>query len=214
VKINLVITEIFKSIQGESSYAGIPCSFIRTTGCNLRCVWCDTEYAFYGGQKMTIEEILTAIEPHGCNLVEITGGEPLLQEEVPELCSQLLRRGHTVLIETGGALDIRVLPGEIIKILDIKCPESGMTEHMNWQNLQYLGPKDEIKFVINSRKDYDWAVEIMNRYQLHQKNLILFSPVYQKMPADQLAEWILGDKLPVRFQIQLHKALWGETPGR
>ncbi len=214
MKISLVITEIFKSIQGESSYAGIPCSFIRTTGCNLRCAWCDTEYAFYGGQKMTIEEILTAIEPHGCNLVEITGGEPLLQEEVPELCSQLLRRGHTVLIETGGALDIRVLPAEIIRILDIKCPESGMTEHMNWQNLQYLGPKDEIKFVINSRKDYDWAVEIMNRYQLHQKNLILFSPVYQKMPADQLAEWILGDKLPVRFQIQLHKALWGETPGR
>ncbi|MCI0445409.1 radical SAM protein [bacterium] len=210
----MVITEIFKSIQGESSYAGIPCSFIRTTGCNLRCVWCDTQYAFYGGQKMTISEILTAIEPHGCNLVEITGGEPLLQEEVPELCSQLLRRGHTVLIETGGALDIRVLPAEVIKILDIKCPESGMTEHMNWQNLQYLGQKDEIKFVINSRKDYDWAVEIMNRYQLHQKNLILFSPVYQKMPADQLAEWILGDKLPVRFQIQLHKALWGETPGR
>jgi 7-carboxy-7-deazaguanine synthase len=210
----LVITEIFKSIQGESSYAGIPCSFIRTTGCNLRCVWCDTQYAFYGGQKMTIEEILTAIEPHGCNLVEITGGEPLLQEEVSELSSELLRRGHTVLIETGGSLDIRVLPSEVIKILDVKCPESGMTDHMNWQNLQYLGPKDEIKFVINSRKDYDWAVEIMNRYQLHQKNLILFSPVYQKMPADQLAEWILGDKLPVRFQIQLHKALWGETPGR
>jgi 7-carboxy-7-deazaguanine synthase len=210
----LVITEIFKSIQGESSYAGIPCSFIRTTGCNLRCVWCDTQYAFYGGQKMTIEEILTAIEPHGCNLVEITGGEPLLQEEVSELSSELLRRGHTVLIETGGALDIRVLPSEVIKILDVKCPESGMTDHMNWQNLQYLGPKDEIKFVINSRKDYDWAVEIVNRYQLHQKNLILFSPVYQKMPADQLAEWILGDKLPVRFQIQLHKALWGETPGR
>jgi 7-carboxy-7-deazaguanine synthase len=163
---------------------------------------------------MTIEEILAAIEPHGCNLVEITGGEPLIQEEVPELCSQLLHRGHTVLIETGGALDIRVLPSEVIKILDVKCPESGMMEHMKWENLQYLGPKDEIKFVINSRKDYDWAVEIMNRYQLHQKNLILFSPVYQKMPADQLAEWILGDKLPVRFQIQLHKALWGETPGR
>ena len=210
----MVITEIFKSIQGESSYSGIPCSFIRTTGCNLRCVWCDTQYAFYGGQEMTISEILSAIEPHDCNLVEITGGEPLLQEEVPELSSQLLRRGHTVLIETGGALDISVLPVDVIKILDIKCPESGMTERMNWENLQNLGPKDEIKFVINSRKDYDWAVEIMNRYQLYQKNLILFSPVYQKMPADQLAEWILGDKLPVRFQIQLHKALWGETPGR
>lgn len=210
----MIITEIFKSIQGESSYAGLPCSFIRTTGCNLRCVWCDTAYAFYGGQKMTIEEILAAIEPHACNLVEITGGEPLLQEEVPELSSQLLRRGHTVLIETGGALDIRVLPAEVIKILDVKCPESGMMEQMNWENLHYLAPKDEIKFVINSRKDYDWAVDVMNRYQLYQKNLVLFSPVYQKMPADQLAEWILGDKLPVRFQIQLHKALWGETPGR
>jgi 7-carboxy-7-deazaguanine synthase len=163
---------------------------------------------------MTIDEILAAIQPHECNLVEITGGEPLLQEEVSELSSQLLHRGHTVLIETGGALDIRILPAEVIKILDIKCPESGMTEHMKWENLHYLAPKDEIKFVINSRKDYDWAVDVMNRYQLHQKNLILFSPVYQKMPADQLAEWILRDKLPVRFQIQLHKALWGETPGR
>ena len=163
---------------------------------------------------MTVPEILAAIEPHGCNLVEITGGEPLLQEEVPELSSQLLRRGHTVLIETGGSLDVSVLPREVVKILDIKCPESGMTEHMNWKNLQSLGPKDEIKFVINSRSDYDWAVDTMNRYQLHLKNLVLFSPVYQKMPADQLAEWILADKLPVRFQIQLHKALWGETPGR
>ncbi len=163
---------------------------------------------------MTVPEILAAIEPHGCNLVEITGGEPLLQEEVPELSLQLLRRGHTVLIETGGSLDVSVLPRDVVKILDIKCPESGMTEHMNWENLQHLGPRDEIKFVINSRRDYDWAVDTMNRYQLHHKNLVLFSPVYQKMPADQLAEWILADKLPVRFQIQLHKALWGETPGR
>ncbi len=210
----MVITEIFKSIQGESSYAGLPCSFIRTTGCNLRCVWCDTEYAFYGGKKMTIDEILGAIEPHGCHLVEITGGEPMLQEETPELSKKLLEKGHTVLIETGGSLDVSSLPTEVIKILDIKCPDSGMTEHMNWENLQHLGPKDEIKFVINSRKDYDWSIEIMNRYQLEKKNLILFSPVYQKMPAEQLAEWILADKLPVRFQIQLHKTLWGETPGR
>jgi 7-carboxy-7-deazaguanine synthase len=210
----MVITEIFKSIQGESSYAGLPCSFIRTTGCNLRCVWCDTQYAFYGGKEMTIEEILAAIEPHQCNLVEITGGEPMLQSEVPQLSAKLLDKGHTVLIETGGSIDVSSLPTEVVKILDIKCPESGMTEHMNWENLKYLGPRDEIKFVINSRKDYEWSKEIVNRYQLNQKNLILFSPVYQKMPADKLAEWILADNLPVRFQIQLHKTLWGETPGR
>jgi 7-carboxy-7-deazaguanine synthase len=210
----MVITEIFKSIQGESSYAGLPCSFIRTTGCNLRCVWCDTQYAFYGGKKMTIAEILEAIEPHQCNLVEITGGEPMLQEEVAQLSLRLLEKGHTVLIETGGALDVSSLPSDVIKILDIKCPDSGMSEQMNWQNLQFLGPKDEIKFVINSRKDYEWSIEVMKRYQLNEKNLILFSPVYQKMEAGQLAEWILADKLPVRFQIQLHKTLWGETPGR
>jgi 7-carboxy-7-deazaguanine synthase len=157
---------------------------------------------------------LDAIEPHGCNLVEITGGEPMMQEEIPKLSKKLLEKGYIVLIETGGSLDVSSLPSEVVKILDIKCPDSGMTEHMNWENLKYLGPKDEIKFVINSRKDYEWSIEVMNRYQLDKKNLILFSPVYQKMPADQLAEWILADKLQVRFQIQLHKALWGETPGR
>jgi len=210
----MIITEIFKSIQGESSYAGLPCSFIRTTGCNLRCVWCDTEYAFYGGKEMSIQEILAAIEPHGCELVEITGGEPLLQPEVPQLSRELLQQNHTVLIETSGALDIGILPKEVIKIMDIKCPESGMMEKMDWQNLKRLSPKDEIKFVINSRKDYDWAVHILHTYQLHTQNLVLFSSVYQKMEPQKLAEWILEDRLPVRFQVQLHKVLWGETPGR
>jgi 7-carboxy-7-deazaguanine synthase len=210
----LTITEIFKSIQGESSYAGMPCSFIRTTGCNLRCVWCDTEYAFHGGKQMTIAEVIAGIEPHGCNLVEITGGEPLLQEDVPELSKELLNRGHTVLIETGGSLDISVLPPKVIKIVDIKCPESGMSERMDWDNLERLSPQDEIKFVINSRKDFDWSVDVLKRHNLHSKNLVLFSPVYEKLPADQLAEWILEDELPVRLQIQLHKVLWGETPGK
>lgn len=210
----MVITEIFKSIQGESSYAGLPCSFIRTTGCNLRCVWCDTEYAFYGGQSMTIGEVLRAIEPHGCELVEITGGEPLLQEEVPVLASELLARNHRVLVETGGSLDVSVLPSEAVKIMDIKCPESGMTDQMDWKNLERLNPCDEIKFVINSRKDYDWAVGVLKEYTLNRKNLVLFSPVYRKLPPEQLAQWILEDQLPVRFQIQLHKVLWGETPGR
>jgi len=210
----MLITEIFKSIQGESSYAGWPCSFIRTTGCNLRCVWCDTEYAFYGGNEMSIPEIVQAIEPHQCELVEITGGEPLLQPDVPALAEELLRRRHKVLIETSGAMDIGILPREVIKIMDIKCPESEMMDKNDWQNLQRLSSKDEIKFVINSRKDYEWALQILNTYQLHTQNLVLFSPVYHKMEPRVLAEWILEDKLSVRFQVQLHKVLWGETPGR
>jgi len=163
---------------------------------------------------MNVDEVLQAIEPHGCELVEITGGEPLLHADVPKLAAELLQRDHKVLIETSGALDISVLPQEVIKIMDIKCPESGMMETMDWKNLDRLSPKDELKFVINSRADYDWAVQILNRYQLHTQNLVLFSPVYQKMQPDQLAEWILKDNLPVRFQIQLHKVLWGEVPGK
>ena len=210
----MIITEIFKSIQGESSYAGLPCSFIRTTGCNLRRVWCDTAYAFHGGKEMSVQEILGAIEPHHCELVEITGGEPLLQQQLPELSGELIRRKYKILIETSGALDIDLVPAEVIKIMDIKCPDSGMMNEMKWENLDKLSPRDEIKFVINSRLDYDWSVKILYDYQLYKQNLVLFSPVYQKMPPQQLAEWILQDNLPVRFQIQLHKVLWGETPGR
>jgi 7-carboxy-7-deazaguanine synthase len=208
------VTEIFKSIQGESTYAGLPCSFIRTTGCNLRCVWCDTAYAFTGGKQMTIPEILEAIQPHQCELVEITGGEPLLQEDVPQLAEELIRRNYKVLIETGGALDISVLPQSVIKIMDIKCPESGMMQEMNWSNLEKLNLRDEVKFVINSRVDYDWAVKVLNEFQLHQRHVVLFSPVYKTMPPELLAEWILRDNLSVRFQIQLHKVLWGEAPGK
>jgi 7-carboxy-7-deazaguanine synthase len=211
---NMVITEIFKSIQGESSYAGLPCSFIRTTGCNLRCVWCDTEYAFHGGTEMTIDQILSAIEPHQCGLVEITGGEPLLQPQIRELSEKLLQKKYTVLLETSGALDISLVPPEVIRIVDIKCPDSGMMQEMKWDNLGKLTPQDELKFVIKSRSDYDWAVKILYEYQLHRQNLVLFSPVYQEMAPQELAEWILQDNLPVRFQIQLHKVLWGEVPGR
>ena len=210
----MIVAEIFKSIQGESSYAGLPCSFIRTTGCNLRCAWCDTEYAFYGGAQMSVPEVLAAIEPHHCSLVEITGGEPLLQPDVPELASELLRRNRRVLIETGGSLDISVLPSDVIKIVDVKCPDSGMMEQMDWKNLERLSPADEVKFVINSRRDYEWAVDVMNRYRLHDRNEVLFSPVYRKLPPEQLADWILEDDLSVRLQIQLHKVLWGEKPGR
>lgn len=163
---------------------------------------------------MSVEHILAAIEPHQCELVEITGGEPLLQEDVPSLAQELLRRNHNVLIETSGAQDIDVLPKGVIKIMDIKCPDSGMVEKTDWKNLGRLSSKDEIKFVINSRDDFDWAVETVTKYQLHRKNLVLFSPVYGVMPPQQLAEWILTDRVPVRFQIQLHKVLWGETPGK
>lgn len=163
---------------------------------------------------MSVERILAAIEPHQCALVEITGGEPLLQEDVPNLAQELLRRNHNVLIETSGAQDIDVLPKDVIKIMDIKCPDSGMMEKTDWKNLDRLSSKDEIKFVINSRADFDWAVNTLDKYQLHRKNLILFSPVYGVMPPQQLAEWILTDRVPVRFQIQLHKVLWGETPGK
>jgi 7-carboxy-7-deazaguanine synthase len=210
----MVITEIFKSIQGESSYAGLPCSFIRTTGCNLRCTWCDTEYAFHGGKEMSIDEILKAIEPHQCPLVEITGGEPLLQPGVCELSEKLLQKMYKVLLETSGALDIGMVPSEVIKIMDIKCPDSGMMNEMKWDNLEKLNPRDELKFVINSRGDYDWSVKMLYDHELYRRNLVLFSPVYEKMPPQQLAEWILEDNIPVRFQIQLHKVLWGETPGR
>jgi 7-carboxy-7-deazaguanine synthase len=210
----MLITEIFKSIQGESSYAGLPCSFIRTTGCNLRCTWCDTAYAFHGGKELSIHQVIEQIQPHKCDLVEITGGEPLLQPEVPELSERLLQNKYTILLETSGALDIGIVPSEVIKIMDIKCPDSGMMNEMNWENLNKLTSKDEIKFVINSRTDYDWSVKMLYDYQLYSRNLVLFSPVYQKMAPQQLAEWILEDSLPVRFQIQLHKVLWGETPGR
>ncbi|HSP06938.1 MAG TPA: radical SAM protein, partial [Acidobacteriota bacterium] len=174
----------------------------------------DTEYAFYGGTPMSVAEILAAIEPHHCNLVEITGGEPLLQPDVPELASELLKRNHRVLVETGGALDISVLPSDVIKIMDLKCPDSGMSEQMDWKNLERLSPADEIKFVINSRADYDWAVDVLKLRRLSERNHVLFSPVYRSLPPEQLAEWILGDDLPVRLQIQLHKVLWGEAPGR
>jgi len=210
----MLITEIFKSIQGESSYAGLPCSFIRTTGCNLRCTWCDTAYAFHGGKEMSIPEILQAIEPYRCELVEITGGEPLLQPDVSELSERLLQKDYTILLETSGALDISTVPSEVIKIMDIKCPDSGMMHEMKWENLEKLTPRDEIKFVINGRTDYDWSVKMLYDYHLYRQNLVLFSPVYQKMSPQQLAEWILEDNLPVRFQVQLHKVLWGETPGR
>ena len=208
------ITEIYHSIQGESRFAGLPCVFVRTTGCNLRCVWCDTEYSFYGGQKMSLDEIVKQVESYNCKLVEITGGEPLLQKEVPELARRLLDKKQTVLIETSGERDISELDKRVIKIMDLKCPGSGESHRNRWQNLEHLSPEDEVKFVIKDREDYEWSVEAAKKHNLESRVRILFSPVWGALDPKDLAQWILQDKLNVRYQLQLHKFIWSpETKG-
>jgi 7-carboxy-7-deazaguanine synthase len=202
------ITEIYKSIQGESTYAGRPCVFIRTTGCNLRCTWCDSTFTFYGGQEMSLDEILGQVRGYHCKLIELTGGEPLLQKEAKALVHRLLDEGHTVLIETSGSLDIRGVDARAVLIMDIKCPGSGMTEAMRWENIEALKPTDQVKFVIKDRQDYLWAVEVLNRYQLPRRFTVLFSPVFGVMDPKQLAEWVLEDGLAVQLQLQLHKYIW------
>lgn len=211
---HLKVNEIFFSIQGESSYAGRPCSFVRLTACNLRCKWCDTEYAFEEGQDMPMADVLAQVQAHPTDLVEVTGGEPLLQEGVHKLVRQLLDTGKTVLIETGGSLDVRPVDPRAVLIYDIKCPASGMQERNRWENLQHLRPHDEIKFVLASRSDYEWAKQKLEELQLGKRQAVLFSPVWESLPPRDLAEWILQDGLPVRMQMQLHKLLWGEERGR
>ena len=202
------ITEIFHSIQGESSYIGQPCVFVRLTGCPLRCTWCDTDYAFYGGQDRSIDEVLAQVQDYGCRLVEVTGGEPLAQAESFPLMTRLCDAGYRVLLETSGAVDITPVDPRVHVILDVKCPGSGMTERMHWPNLSQLAAKDEVKFVLANRADYDWAREILARQDVASRCSVLFSPVFGSLDVRELAEWILADKLPVRFQIQLHKFIW------
>ncbi len=202
------ITEIFYSIQGESSYAGQPCVFIRLTGCPLRCTWCDTDYAFYGGRDCSIDEVLAKVQTYGCRLVEVTGGEPLAQPESLPLMARLCDAGYTVLLETSGTIDITPVDPRVHIILDVKCPGSGMTDRMHWPNLASLTAKDEAKFVLADRADYDWAREMLVQHNLADRCSILFSPAFGTLDLRQLAEWILADKLPVRFQIQLHKYIW------
>ncbi|MCH8932382.1 MAG: radical SAM protein [Nitrospinae bacterium] len=206
----LTINEIFKSIQGESSYTGRPCIFIRLTGCNLRCSWCDTEYAFYEGQPKSVKDIMDAIEPLGVPLVEITGGEPLLQEEVYDLMDALLAKNYEVLLETGGGVSVAKVPERVIKILDIKCPGSGEDAKNLWDNLDHLNPHDEVKFVLADRADYEWSRDVLQRRDIHQKVQVLFSPVYDTLGLKELAAWVLDDNLPVRVQTQLHKIIWGK----
>lgn len=206
----LKVNEIFRSIQGESSHAGLPCVFVRLTGCNLRCRYCDTEYAFYDGKQMTVEQTIESINRYGTRLVEITGGEPLLQEEVYSLMNGLLGKGYRVLLETGGSLSIKNVPKAVIKIMDLKCPGSGEESKNDYDNINHLAAADEVKFVLLDRKDYEWSRDILRRHSLDQKCHVLFSPVYDKLNLKDLAGWILEDRLAVRLQTQLHKIIWGK----
>lgn len=204
----LKINEIFHSIQGESSYAGQPCVFIRLTGCNLRCIWCDTEYAFYEGEDLSLVEILEKVNALNCDLVEVTGGEPLMQESVLALMRALINEGKTVLLETGGSLPIMDVPRQVIKIVDFKCPGSGMDKNNNWRILEDLSGHDELKFVVADRLDFDWALRNVIEKQLADRFTVWFSPVFGKLAYKDLAEWILESQLPIRFQSQLHKHIW------
>ncbi|MGC9329594.1 MAG: radical SAM protein [Candidatus Hinthialibacter sp.] len=204
------ISEIFRSIQGESTYAGLPCTFIRTAGCSLRCSYCDTEYALDpgDGDEMSLNSILSTASSLGLDFVELTGGEPLEQPETPELCRLLLNQNATVLLETGGALPLDSVPADVIKILDVKTPSSRMEKRNCWQNLSRLSPRDEIKFVIGARQDFDWSVQVCRDRGLFGRYTILFSPVFSNMPPIELAQWILTEDIPVRLQLQIHKYIW------
>lgn len=211
----LTINEIFHSIQGESTHAGRPCVFVRLTACDLRCRWCDTPYAFHEGRKMSVDEVVADVEARGCPVVEVTGGEPLLQADVYPLMQRLLDAGKTVLVETGGHRSIASVPEGVIRIMDVKCPGSGESEKNDWSNLARLKPADEVKFVIADRADYEYAREIVQREKLAERvAAVLFSPVHGELAAKQLAEWVIADRLDVRVQLQMHKYIWSpETRG-
>jgi 7-carboxy-7-deazaguanine synthase len=202
------LTEIFHSIQGESSFAGLPCVFVRLTGCNLRCRWCDSEYTFTGGTKVTIDDVIARVRAYGCPLVEVTGGEPLAQPEAFDLIRRLCDEGFEVLIETSGSIDISPVDPRARLIIDVKCPGSGEEEKNLWSNLDRVRERDEIKFVISDRRDYEWALGVIETYKLHGRT-VLFSPVWDEMPMQELAGWMLEDRVQARFQTQLHKHIWG-----
>ena len=211
----LRVTEIFHSIQGESTWAGLPCTFVRLTGCPLRCVWCDTDYAFHGGEKMTLDAIMAEAESIGTPLVEITGGEPLVHRNAFILAARLLEAGFTVLVETSGAIDVSPLDPRVHRIMDLKCPGSGESSKNLWSNLDHLTGGDEVKFVIRDRADYEWARAVVRDRGLDRRleegtlRAVLFSPVWGDLEFRELAEWVLEDRLPVRYQLQLHKLVWG-----
>jgi 7-carboxy-7-deazaguanine synthase len=206
----LTIHEIFHSIQGESTHAGRPCVFVRLTACDLRCSWCDTPYAFTGGQKMSVDEVIARVEASGCRLVEVTGGEPLLQPDVYPLMERLLASGFEVLLETGGHLDVGQVPAGVIRIIDVKCPASGESAKNHWPNLDQLWPSDEVKFVIQDRADYEFARDAVATHAIEGRcRAVHFSPVHGLLDPKDLAAWILADRLTVRLQLQAHKYIWG-----
>lgn len=211
----LTINEIFYSIQGEATRAGEPCVFVRLTACDLRCSWCDTPYAFYEGRKRSMDDVLSEVEQYQCRLVEITGGEPLLQQDVYPLMSTLLDRGFTVMLETGGHRPIDQVPKDVVKIVDVKCPGSGESDHNHWPNLDVLARHDEVKFVVKDRVDYEFAREVIARHALPSRvAAVLLSPVHGVLDPKTLSEWMLADHLHARLQLQLHKLIWSaETRG-
>ena len=205
----LTVNEIFYSVQGESTYAGRPCVFVRLTACDLRCSWCDTPYAFHEGSKRRLEDVLAEVERYECPLVEVTGGEPLLQEGVYPLMDELIARGKTVLLETGGHRSTARVPDPVVTILDIKCPGSGESDRMDWDNLTRLRPRDEVKFVVKDRADYEYARDAIARHALADRAAAIhLSPVHGVLDPKTLSEWVLADRLPVRVQLQLHKYIW------
>jgi 7-carboxy-7-deazaguanine synthase len=208
------VTEIFRSIQGESTRAGFPCAFIRLTGCSLRCVWCDTAYAFSGGEMMAVADAAQRVLELGTDLVEVTGGEPLEQEGVYPLMETLLEHGKTVLLETGGHVPLDRVDPRVVKIVDVKAPGSGMMAANLPENLESLGSRDEIKFVLADRRDFDWALDFVAARDLDQKHVVTFSPVWESLPGADLAGWIRDSGRPIRLGLQLHKLLWGDVPGR
>ncbi len=203
------ITEIYNSVQGETQYAGLPCTLVRTTGCDLRCTYCDSEYAFYGGREMEIDAIAQEVAKLGAPLVLLTGGEPMLQREIVALAERLLGEGYKVMIETSGAHPVDVLPPDVIRIVDVKTPTSGENQRARWDVLEGLRPKDAIKFVLGDEADYRWAVDAIVSRRLAAKTEVLLSPVHGKLDPRTLVTWILRDKLPVRLNLQIHKYIWG-----
>ncbi|MBU1155329.1 MAG: radical SAM protein [Proteobacteria bacterium] len=207
----LKVCEIFLSLQGESSFVGMPCVFVRTSGCPLECTWCDTAYAKTEGREMILEEILGQVAGLGVELVELTGGEPLAQDATPRMMEMFLQAGYSVLLETSGAVSLAPVPEEVYVIMDLKCPSSGMHERMHWPNLDMLRPHHEVKFVVADRADYDYAHRLMENHRLAERARVLFSCVHGAIAPREVAGWILEDRLPVRFQLPLHKELWPEV---
>ena len=210
----LRVSEIFFSLQGESTRVGLPTTFVRLTGCPLRCVWCDTEYAFTGGELVTLPEVLVRVADYGCPTVCVTGGEPLAQKQCLDLLTALCDAGYSVSLETSGALDIAGVDARVARIMDLKAPDSGERDKNLWSNIDLLTPNDEVKFVLASNTDYEWAKRMLAQHRLAELCTVLFSPVADRLAPVDLAEWILRDRLPVRFQLQLHKLLWGSERSR